>query len=172
MQGVTQHPYTPVTSVSSHLTQHCQRSPAQMSGLRYSQMPPHRIRVPSTVPSKLANSNSPSPANAIFARTNIRPSYELPKTSVRQQSPLRSQSSTSSLSFSPGRSTPPVEAEATPTVPAKIAYDCLNTLPFNKTFALEYLDLAEPYIEWQSNLEFVKSPPAEVRPQLPDFVCL
>lgn len=54
------------------------------------------------------------------------------------------------------------EAEATPTVPAKIAHDCLNTLPLNTTAALEYLDLAEPYIQWQTNLDYVKSPPAKV----------
>lgn len=60
------------------------------------------------------------------------------------------------------KSTDSSGAEAAPTVPAKIAYDCLNTFPLNTTSALEYLDLAEPYIQWQTNLDYVKSPPAEV----------
>ncbi|KAJ8071606.1 hypothetical protein OCU04_001929 [Sclerotinia nivalis] len=50
---------------------------------------------------------------------------------------------------------------ATPTVDAKLAYDCLNSVPLNTTAALEYVNGLEPYMEWQSDLEYLKDPSAE-----------
>nr|UCR95337.1 RNA-dependent RNA polymerase [Sclerotinia sclerotiorum mitovirus 9-U] len=50
---------------------------------------------------------------------------------------------------------------ATPTVDAKLAHDCLNSVPLNTTAALQYVNGLEPYIEWQSDLEYLKDPPAE-----------
>jgi hypothetical protein len=39
---------------------------------------------------------------------------------------------------------------ATPTVPAQLAHDCLNSVPLGKESALELVDAIEPYLEWQS----------------------
>ncbi|TGO52774.1 hypothetical protein BCON_0135g00230 [Botryotinia convoluta] len=50
---------------------------------------------------------------------------------------------------------------ATPTVDAKLAHDCLNSVPLNVTAALEYVTGLEPYIEWQSDLVDLKDPPAD-----------
>ncbi|CAD6453756.1 e8157b09-e894-4fb8-b380-ee9cd711d897 [Sclerotinia trifoliorum] len=50
---------------------------------------------------------------------------------------------------------------ATPRVDAKLAHDCLNSVPLNATAALQYVNGLEPYIEWQSDLEYLKDPPAE-----------
>jgi len=52
---------------------------------------------------------------------------------------------------------------ATPTVPAELAYECLNSIPFNQSAASALLDSIEPYLSWQTTLEYVKDPPAEVR---------
>ncbi|RDW61372.1 hypothetical protein BP5796_11264 [Coleophoma crateriformis] len=49
---------------------------------------------------------------------------------------------------------------ATPTVDAALAYECLNSVPLNKTAALALVDACEPYIEWQSDLAYLKDPPA------------
>jgi hypothetical protein len=50
---------------------------------------------------------------------------------------------------------------ATPTVGAKLAYDCITSVPLNKTAALKLLDGVEPYFRWQSTTVFLKNPPAE-----------
>lgn len=52
---------------------------------------------------------------------------------------------------------------ATPTVPAELAYECLNSIPFNQSAASALLESIEPYLDWQTTLEYVKDPPAEVR---------
>jgi hypothetical protein len=39
---------------------------------------------------------------------------------------------------------------ATPTVPAKLAHDCLNSVPLGKESALEFVEAIEPYLEFQS----------------------
>lgn len=49
----------------------------------------------------------------------------------------------------------------TPTVPAKLAYDCINSVPFNATAAKLILQGLPPYLNWQSTLTALKSPPAE-----------
>lgn len=48
-----------------------------------------------------------------------------------------------------------------PLVNAKLAYDCLNTIPLNATSAEELINSIEPYIRWQSTLAYLKDPPAE-----------
>ncbi|POS82768.1 hypothetical protein EPUL_005198, partial [Erysiphe pulchra] len=48
-----------------------------------------------------------------------------------------------------------------PVVPAQLAYECLNSVPLNKTAALELVDSIEPYIEWQSSLAWLKDPPRD-----------
>lgn len=52
-------------------------------------------------------------------------------------------------------------ATATPTVEAKLAYDCINSAPLNKAAALKFIDELKPYLEWQSDLAFLKDPPAD-----------
>lgn len=41
---------------------------------------------------------------------------------------------------------------ATPTVPAKLAQECLNSVPLNKDAALKLVNEIEPYLEWQSGM--------------------
>ncbi|KAG4444333.1 hypothetical protein IFR05_000207 [Cadophora sp. M221] len=50
---------------------------------------------------------------------------------------------------------------ATPTVAAQLAHDCLNSVPLNKTAALQLVDSMVPYIEWQSDTAWKKNPPAD-----------
>lgn len=51
---------------------------------------------------------------------------------------------------------------ATPTVPAQLAFECLNSIPFNQSAAVALLDAIDPYLTWQSTFEYLKDPPAEV----------
>ncbi|KAK2630058.1 hypothetical protein QTJ16_000878 [Diplocarpon rosae] len=46
---------------------------------------------------------------------------------------------------------------ATPTVAAQLAHDCLNSVPLNKTAAIQLVDSMEPYLEWQSGERNLKS---------------
>ncbi|KAE8822519.1 hypothetical protein PTNB85_10405 [Pyrenophora teres f. teres] len=48
-----------------------------------------------------------------------------------------------------------------PTVPAQLAFDCLNSVPFNQSAALRLVDGLVPYLKWQSNLAWIKDPPEE-----------
>lgn len=50
---------------------------------------------------------------------------------------------------------------ATPTVAAQLAHDCLNSVPLNKTAAIELVDAIEPYLEWQSDSAWKRDPPAD-----------
>lgn len=50
---------------------------------------------------------------------------------------------------------------ATPTVPAQLAYDCISSVPFNKSAAVELVNSVKPYIRWQSNTVWLKDPPEE-----------
>ena len=52
-------------------------------------------------------------------------------------------------------------AAATPTVPAKVAWDCIQSVPLNKSAALNLLDSINPYIDWQSTTAYLKDPPEE-----------
>ncbi|KAK7984534.1 cytochrome P450 monooxygenase-like protein [Apiospora arundinis] len=49
---------------------------------------------------------------------------------------------------------------ATPTVEAKVAYACLNSVPVAKEAALKFVDELVPYLEWQSDTDWKKDPPA------------
>lgn len=49
---------------------------------------------------------------------------------------------------------------ATPTVEAKVAYECLNSVPLAKAEALRFVDELVPYLEWQSDTAWMKDPPA------------
>ncbi|KAK8123083.1 hypothetical protein PG984_011753 [Apiospora sp. TS-2023a] len=48
----------------------------------------------------------------------------------------------------------------TPTVDAKVAYECLNSVPVAKAEALRFVDELVPYLEWQSDTAWKKDPPA------------
>ena len=50
---------------------------------------------------------------------------------------------------------------AVPTVPAKLAYDCINSVPLNATSAKKLLKELPAYINWQSTITVLKDPPAE-----------
>ncbi|KAL0932222.1 peptidase s41 family protein [Colletotrichum truncatum] len=54
-----------------------------------------------------------------------------------------------------------IAATATPTVSAKLAYDCVTSVPLDKAAALKFVDELRPYLEWQSSLAFLKNPPAD-----------
>jgi len=49
---------------------------------------------------------------------------------------------------------------AQPKVPAKLAYDCLTSVPINKTDATALLNSILPYVQWQSDTSYLKNPPA------------
>ncbi|CCU83217.1 peptidase S41 family protein [Blumeria hordei DH14] len=51
--------------------------------------------------------------------------------------------------------------DAWPTVPAQLAHECLNSVPLNKTAAIQLVDAIAPYLEWQSDLAWKKDPPAD-----------
>ncbi|KAK8171117.1 peptidase S41 family protein-like protein [Phyllosticta citrichinensis] len=52
-------------------------------------------------------------------------------------------------------------ATATPTVPAAVAYECIQSVPLNKTSALQLINDIKPYINWQSTVAYLKDPPSE-----------
>jgi hypothetical protein len=54
-----------------------------------------------------------------------------------------------------------IQNVTSPVVPAGLAYDCLNSIPFNQSAALALVDGVVPYFRWQSNTVFLKDPPAE-----------
>jgi hypothetical protein len=46
-------------------------------------------------------------------------------------------------------------------IPAQLAWDCINDVPFNASSAKRLIEAIRPYIDWQSTLETLKNPPAE-----------
>lgn len=54
-----------------------------------------------------------------------------------------------------------ISPAATPTIPASIAHDCLNSVPLNTDSALKLMDSLKPYLEWQSDPAYLKAPPAD-----------
>jgi hypothetical protein len=48
-------------------------------------------------------------------------------------------------------------------VPAELAYECLNSIPFNQSAAAALLESMRPYLEWQSTTSYIKDPPEKVR---------
>ena len=46
-------------------------------------------------------------------------------------------------------------------VPAQMAWDCLNEIPFNASSAKRLITALRPYMDWQSTLDQLKNPPAE-----------
>ena len=52
------------------------------------------------------------------------------------------------------------QTTAVPTVPAQIAWDCLNSVPLNGTAAVPWLQSLYPYLAWQTTLSYLKDPPS------------
>jgi hypothetical protein len=50
---------------------------------------------------------------------------------------------------------------ATPTVPATVAYECLNSVPLGKEAALDLVEAIEPYLEWQTDAAYKADPPSD-----------
>jgi hypothetical protein len=48
-------------------------------------------------------------------------------------------------------------------VSAELAYECLNSIPFNQSAAAALLESMRPYLDWQSTTSYVKDPPEKVR---------
>lgn len=59
------------------------------------------------------------------------------------------------------------EDKPAPRVPAELAYECLNSIPFHQSAAAELLESIKPYLEWQSTTSYVKDPPEKVCASIP-----
>ncbi|CZT01500.1 uncharacterized protein RAG0_09092 [Rhynchosporium agropyri] len=49
---------------------------------------------------------------------------------------------------------------ARPLLPAQLGYDCLMSVPLHKENAIAFIDSYIPYVQWQSTLADLKSPPS------------
>ena len=49
---------------------------------------------------------------------------------------------------------------AVPTIPAQVAWDCLQSVPLNATAAVPWLESLKPYLAWQTTLAYLKNPPS------------
>ncbi|KAK1593784.1 uncharacterized protein LY79DRAFT_513634 [Colletotrichum navitas] len=56
-------------------------------------------------------------------------------------------------------------ANPNPSVSAKLAHDCLRSVPLHKEAAITLVDAIRPYLEWQSNLAYLKNPPVGYEPE-------
>ena len=48
--------------------------------------------------------------------------------------------------------------EAVPQVPAEVAWQCILSVPFNATAAVEWIDSLRPYLDWQTTTSYLKNP--------------
>lgn len=62
------------------------------------------------------------------------------------------------------------EPSSVPTVPAQLAYDCLQSVPLGKDNALELVDAIKPYFNWQSSTAYLKTPPEEYAEKIQEAV--
>ncbi|KAK5999779.1 hypothetical protein QM012_005185 [Aureobasidium pullulans] len=46
-------------------------------------------------------------------------------------------------------------------VPAKLAYDCLISIPFNQSAAVALMKSIRPYLDWQTTTSYLRDPPKE-----------
>ncbi|KAJ4286656.1 hypothetical protein N0V90_012908 [Kalmusia sp. IMI 367209] len=81
--------------------------------------------------------------------------------SIAAASPLQPRQNASSPCAEVATSVAAQSAAATPSVDAKLAYDCITSVPLHKDAALQLLDGVVPYFKWQSNTVWLKDPPAE-----------
>ncbi|KAI7352380.1 hypothetical protein KC336_g22445, partial [Hortaea werneckii] len=86
------------------------------------------------------------------------------KTTAASSKPTASGNGTEGLCASVSRlvaSFTSASPSATPTVPAQLAYECINTVPFNQSAAVALMDSIRPYLDWQTTIEYLADPPAE-----------
>lgn len=114
---------------------------------------------------------NPTPQPSTYQVTSPSPTAQTPPTftPTATLSSIASASSTEAVPTGPCGSVAVLAAAQTnasstaaPTVPAQLAYECLNSIPFNQSAALQLLDAIDPYLQWQTTFEYVKDPPAEV----------
>ncbi|KAF2197853.1 hypothetical protein GQ43DRAFT_423719 [Delitschia confertaspora ATCC 74209] len=79
-------------------------------------------------------------------------------------------SSTACAAVSASVATQTVSAGALPTVPAQLAYECITSVPLNKTAALTLINDVRPYFLWQSTTAYLKDPPKEYVEKIQDAV--
>jgi hypothetical protein len=58
----------------------------------------------------------------------------------------------------------------TPTVPAKLAYECITSVPLNISAALAFTKAIRPCFLWQSTTAYLKNPPAEYVEKIQNLV--
>ncbi|WPH02081.1 Hypothetical protein R9X50_00493600 [Acrodontium crateriforme] len=134
----------------------------------YSQPPSYSSQSPQYSSHKSSSSSKP-----VYSSYSSPPTYHSSTKSILK--PHNSTSSSASYHSSTGK---PVAAcasvsqlvsaqsaaatpVAVPTVPAKLAYDCITSVPFKSDAAVELLDSIRPYLNWQSSITYIKNPPAE-----------
>ncbi|KAI4849074.1 hypothetical protein E4T44_03567 [Aureobasidium sp. EXF-8845] len=57
------------------------------------------------------------------------------------------------------KSTQDQNGESEKRVPAELAYECLNSIPFNQSAAAALMESMRPYLDWHSTTSYVKDPP-------------
>jgi hypothetical protein len=93
----------------------------------------------------------------VFCRTFVLPALA----SIAAASPLHARQNASTPCAQVSAAVAAQSPAATPTVPAKLAYECITSVPIDKSAALKLLDSIVPYFKWQSNTAWLKDPPAE-----------
>ncbi|KAI6244692.1 Peptidase S41 family protein ustP [Erysiphe necator] len=107
---------------------------------------------------KRAEKQLASPTNRISPTNIVQPlSFVTPLTKIQEATQPAPCALVSSYSSEQKLASPTI----VPIVPAELAYECLNSVPLNKTAALQLVDSIEPYLEWQSSLAWMKDPPED-----------
>ncbi|KAK0621685.1 hypothetical protein B0T17DRAFT_579554 [Bombardia bombarda] len=128
---------------------------------------------PTAIPSFAANNCKENQNGGLYARLTSACSCIAPSSS--STSPTSSTAPSTTTATTPtGAATPAcaivssswsaqraISPSATPTVAARIAYECLNSVPLGKAAAIELVDAIEPYLEWQSDTAYKANPPAD-----------
>ena len=50
-------------------------------------------------------------------------------------------------------------------IPAELAWDCINSVPFNATSGKHLLHAIRPYVQWQSTIVALKTLPMSIQPR-------
>lgn len=82
---------------------------------------------------------------------------------LRPFKPLRTRQDENSTAPCAQVSAAVYQSDVSTSIPAQLAYDCLNTIPLNATSAKQLLKAMPIYINWQSTLTTLKNPPEEYR---------
>ncbi|GKT49704.1 peptidase S41 family protein ustP [Colletotrichum spaethianum] len=100
-------------------------------------------------------------ATVLALATRVASSVYCDSDDCAQNQPVGTPTSTAACSTVSALWAAQITATPKPTVIAKLAYDCINSVPLNKPAALRWIDELKPYLEWQSTLAFLKTPPPE-----------